>query len=154
MNRIKKSCGGFTIIELLIAVSAFSVMMLLVGSMIVYGWQGWVRNNEIVSMQRNATIAMMMISKEIRNTTYDDITPGAGISFGISGQSFSESGNRMVSNDGSTVVDAGLVAGSFITRKLEGVNAAGKTNQWVEINFTLAATTESVPYTIEVSPRN
>lgn len=92
MNRINKSRGGFTIMELLMATLAFSVMMLVVGSMLVYGWRGWKRNTEHVGMQRNATIAMMMISKEIRNTTYADISDGAGISLGASGVSFPSRG--------------------------------------------------------------
>ena len=154
MNRIKKSCDGFTIMELLMAALAFSIMMLVVASMLVYAWQGWKRNTEIVNMQRNATIALMMISKEIRNATYDEITAGSGISFAGSGESFSASGNRIVSNDGTVVVDAGLVSGSFITRKLQQANAAGVFKQWVEVNFTLETTTANEPYTVEVSPRN
>lgn len=154
MNGKNKSRGGFTLVEMMVAALAFGIMMLVVGSMLYYAWLAWKRNNEVVAMQRNATIAMMMLSKEIRNSTYSAITPGAGISFSDSGASFTESGNRIVLNDGTIVVDDGLVTGSFITRKLEEEDAAGTTNQWVEVNFTLETTIETVPYTINVSPRN
>lgn len=160
MNRTKKSSGGFTIIEMMIATVAFAVMILIVGSMLIYGWRGWVRNNDRVDMQRNASLAMRIIAREVRNSTYDSITDGAGISFSDSGAAFTESGNQIVSKDGTVVVTEGLVSGSFITRKRQALNAAGKTNQWVDINFTLQTTTpsgqslESVPYAVEASPRN
>ena len=155
MDRTKKSKLGFTLVELMMAMLAFSILSLAVGSMLVYGWQGWKRNNDLVAMQRDASLAMMMISKEIRNAQYDEITDGLGLSFS-NGVSFSESGNSMVHNGGMTVVNGWLTAGSFVTRKMEELNADTdfKTNQWVEVDFTLATTTETEPYSIKVSLRN
>jgi len=154
MDRTKQSKCGFTLVELMVAALAFSILSLAVGSMLVYGWQGWKRNNDLVAMQRDASLAMMMISKEIRNAQYDEIVEGAGISFNGSGASFTESGNSIVHSDGMRVVNGWLVPGTFITRRSEVVGTGYETNQWVEVGFDLATTTETKSYTIKVSPRN
>jgi len=156
MGKIKKSRLGFTIIELMMTTLVFAVLVLAVGSMLIYGWQGWKRTSEWVRMQRDASLAILMISKEIRNATYDTITEGSGISFVDSGFTFSESGKNIIRNDGVTVVGGWLTPGTFVTRKLEVVNAstAYQTNQWIEVEFTLHTTTETEPYSIKVSPRN
>lgn len=154
MNTKKNAKLGFTLVELMMASLAFSMLALAVGSMLVFGWQGWKRSNDVVGMQRDATLAMMMISKEIRNATYDQIIDGPGISFGGSGASFSESGNQIVRNDGMVIVDGWLQPGSFITTRQLEEDAAGQTNRWVEVAFTLKTTIETEPYSIKVSPRN
>ncbi len=154
MNRTKNSKLGFALVELMVAALAFSILALAVGSMLVFGWQGWKRSNDLVGMQRDATLAMMMISKEIRNATFDEISDGSGISFSGSGVSFSESGNRIVHNDGMVVVDGWLQPSSFVTTKQSKEDAAGQTNKWVEVIFTLVTTTETESYAIKVSPRN
>ena len=156
MNKTRKSRNGFTLVELMVATLAFSILVLAVGSMLVFGWMGWKRNNDLVNMQRDASLAMMMISKEIRNASYDEIIEGSGISFTGSGISFAESGNDIVHSGGMTVVDGWLDTGSFRSRKVEfsGSPAGFKTNQWVEVAFTLATATETESYLIKVSPRN
>jgi len=156
MDRIKKSRLGFTLVELMVAALAFSLLAVAVGSMLVFGWQGWKRSNDLVGMQRDATLAMMMISKEIRNAAYDEITDGSGVSFGGSGISFSESGNQIIRDDGMVVVNGWLSPGTFRARKVEVVSADTeyKTNQWVEVDFTLETTTETESYSIKIAPRN
>ena len=156
MDRIKKSRLGFTLIELMVATLAFAILVLAVGSMLVYGWLGWKRNSEWVRMQRDASLTILMISKEIRNATYDKITEGSGISFIDSGIVFSESGNNIIRNDGVPMVTGWLTPGTFVTRKLEVANAGTEyqTNQWVEVDFTLQTSIEAESYSIKVSPRN
>lgn len=156
MKRKNINKQGFTIIELLIATLAFSILMLAVGSMLVFGWQGWYRYSDSVSMQGDAALATQMIAKEIRNASYVDISDGAGISFANSGISFSESGNNLVRSDGMIVVNGWLVPGTFVTRKLELATSQTrfKTNQWVEVGFSLRTTTQREAYSIQVSPRN
>lgn len=154
MDRIKKSRLGFTLVELMVAALAFSVLALAVGSMLVFGWRGWKRNNDLVSMQRDATLTITAISKEIRNATFEEITDGAGISFSGSGISFNESGNKLMRGNSLAVVNGWLVPSTFITRKQQKVNAAGETKEWVDVNFSLQTSTETESYSIEVSPRN
>ena len=155
MNGIKKSCRGFSLVELMVAALAFSILVLLTGSMLIFGWRGWKQANENVNMQQDASLAMTMISKEIRNATSGEITVAAGvISFGGSGASFTESGNDLVLDDGMKVIRGCLDTGTFKTRKDQGTDAEGKTNQWVQVDFDLTTTTQTESYSIKVSPRN
>ena len=160
MYKINKSKRGFTMVELMMATVAFAALSLAVGSMLVYGWMGWRRANDWIEMQRSASLSMMTISKEVRNTRHDLITEGAGLALTRmdgSAVTFSDSGSSIVrSTDGFKLVDGWLVPGSFKTYKYEEVGNATqfKTNQWVEIDFTLATSTETEAYTIKVSPRN
>jgi prepilin-type N-terminal cleavage/methylation domain-containing protein len=157
MKKTGNSKQGFTLIEIMMAAVAFALLVVAVGSMLVFGYQGWRRNNDLVNMQRDASLTMMMIAKEVRNATYDDITDGAGISFAGSGIVFDESGRDIVhSGTGIAVVNDRLVPGSFKTRKREVVSSVTgyKTNHWVEVEFTLATTTETETFASKVSPRN
>ena len=78
----KKRCAGFTLVELMMAMLAMSVLLLATGAMLVYSWLGWRRNMESVSMQRDAVIAMETIGREIRNSNISDISGDtAGIYF-------------------------------------------------------------------------
>jgi prepilin-type N-terminal cleavage/methylation domain-containing protein len=157
MTRIGRSKKGFTLIEVMVAAVAFSLLVVAVGSMLVFGYRGWRRNNDLVNMQRDASLTLMMIAREIRNGTYDDVTVGSGISFAGSGISFTESGDDIIhSGSGMAVVNGWLVPGSLKSRKQEIANGATdfKTNQWVEVEFALATTTETESYSIKASPRN
>lgn len=83
--KIKNQSSGFTIVELMVSMLAFSVMVLVVGSMLFYGWLGWRRNTESVNMQRDALIAMNTIAREIRNSTISEVSgDSAGIYFAAS----------------------------------------------------------------------
>lgn len=80
--KTKKQCKGFTLVELMVSMLAFAVMVLAVGSMLFYGWLGWRRNTESVSMQRDALIAMNVIAREIRNSSINEVSgDAAGIYF-------------------------------------------------------------------------
>lgn len=145
---------GFTIMELMVAMIAFSVMVLTVGIILVFSWKSWVNYRDQLAMQRDASLAMLMISKEIRNATYDDITDGTSISFAGSGFSFTPSGNDLLRSDGMKVVDGWLSENSFISRKLQDQDEKGETNNWVQVSFTLETSTDTENYSIEVMPRN
>lgn len=73
-NKIPKA--GFSLIELMMAMLATSILVLAVGSMLVYGWMGWKRNNDSVAMQRDVSLAMRIIAREIRRTPMTGITVG------------------------------------------------------------------------------
>ena len=71
-----KSSSGFTIFEVLVAMLATSILILIVGLMLYVGWLGWRRNSESVNMQRDASLAMRIMAREIRRTPIDEITIG------------------------------------------------------------------------------
>lgn len=68
MKRANEMKKGFTITELMLGVIAFSVMSTAVGSVLVSTWQNWVHNRESIAMQRDATLTMHVMAREIRRT--------------------------------------------------------------------------------------
>lgn len=65
---------GFSLIELMVAMVAFSVLTLVVGTLIVYSWMGWRDHTESVNMQRDAMIAMRIMAKEIRSSNISEVS--------------------------------------------------------------------------------
>lgn len=76
---IKRSREGFTIVELMIGMLAAAIFALAVGSVLFYAWLGWKRNTVSLEMQRDTTLAMRVIAKEIRRTPLQDISPGSSL---------------------------------------------------------------------------
>ena len=73
-----ESKSGFTLVELMVVALAFSILALATGSMLVFGWQGWKRMNDSVDMQRDASLAMRVMAREVRKSTIANITVGSG----------------------------------------------------------------------------
>ena len=73
------SKGGFGVMELLVAMLATSLLVLAVGSMMVFAWKGWVQSAASVEMQRDVSLAMRTIATEIRRTPMANITDGASL---------------------------------------------------------------------------
>ena len=67
----KKRMFGFTIIELMVSMLAFAILALATGSMLYFGWMGWKRNTESVSLQRDAMVAMRIVEHRLRNASLD-----------------------------------------------------------------------------------
>ncbi len=65
----KKYKSGFTLVELMMTAVAFSVLALATGSMLVFGWQGWKRMNDSLNMQRDASLAMHVMAREVRKSS-------------------------------------------------------------------------------------
>ncbi len=73
--------AGFTLVELIIALAAASILAITAGITVVYGYSGWRRNNAAVELQRDATLAMYRMSRAIREASAADVTtPLAGLS--------------------------------------------------------------------------
>jgi prepilin-type N-terminal cleavage/methylation domain-containing protein len=73
IRKFYKRCRGFTIIELMVAMVIGSILAITAGSMLYYIFLTWHRNTDEVELQRDATIAMNMISRAIRAATANDI---------------------------------------------------------------------------------
>lgn len=72
----KRASRGFTIIETMIVILASSILALVVGTMLAAGYAGWRYNNNALTMNRDASLAMEVIAREIRNSGIDDIKIG------------------------------------------------------------------------------
>ncbi len=87
---------------------AFSILALATGSMLVFGWQGWKRMNDSVDMQRDASLAMHVMAREVRKSSIGDITvgnnqlecvdpSGTNVSFTVSGGNLDMTKNSTLS---------------------------------------------------------
>jgi len=69
--------AGFTLVELIIALAAASILAITAGITVVYGYSGWRRNNAAVELQRDATLAMYRMSRAVREASAADVTTSA-----------------------------------------------------------------------------
>jgi Tfp pilus assembly protein PilW len=132
--------AGFTIMELMVGILAMAIIALAVGSMLVYGWNGWRRNMESIEMQRNAMVAMHVLEQRIRNAAMDDIG-----GFGSQTLTFTDDPNFSASE---------FSEGSFV--KLEAFTADTNDLGGVEVDVTLSTVSgaDENEYSITVYPRN
>ena len=73
----KNKKSGFSLIEVMLAATAFGILAVAVGFTLYFGWLGWRINRESVAMQRNASLVMRMIEKEVQHSEPGDL-PGSG----------------------------------------------------------------------------
>lgn len=94
--KIYFSKKGFTLVETMAAMLAGVVLALTAGAMLVFGHAAWVDHTDSVKMQNDASLAMLVIGREIRESGLTDITyPTNGLAF---------AGNAVRSNATSIVV--------------------------------------------------
>lgn len=147
---VRKKTDGFSIVELMVAMLATSILALAVGSMLVFGWISWKRNNDSVNMQRDASLAFSMMAKEIRMSNISDVTVGSSLE---------------CSNDHGTIgfVRNGghldmLVDGVFRMRlvrdRVAFFNTAKTTGGLVSITLNVDAGTDLNDNTLEIATRN
>jgi prepilin-type N-terminal cleavage/methylation domain-containing protein len=65
----KASRRGFSLVELMAATLAGSVLALTVGAMLCFGYASWQRNTIAVDLQRDATIASLTMTHYVRQAT-------------------------------------------------------------------------------------
>jgi prepilin-type N-terminal cleavage/methylation domain-containing protein len=71
--------AGFTMVELMVALAAASILAITAGTTLVYSYSGWYRNNAALELQRDATLAMYRLSRAVRGASAADVTtPLAG----------------------------------------------------------------------------
>lgn len=143
MNARKKS-DGFTIIELMVSMIAFSILALAVGSMLYYGWLGWRRNTDYVAMQRDAMIAMRVVEHRIRNASLDATSPLA-VSWSASQLTFASEDDFSSSE---VALNSWVVLDSFNIQP-DGVGG-------IDIGFVLSTASgkDGNSYEMTVYPRN
>lgn len=153
--RARNKTGGFSIIELMLGVIAMAVLVLAIGSMLVFGWRGWRHGNEIVNMQRDASLALRVIAKEIRMSNFSAITDGNPLICPTASgtATFTWSGGNLDISGSSPMR---LVQGwttYFNSEKMEDASG-GVTSQWVRIALNLNTGVDQINNTLDVYPRN
>lgn len=68
---------GFTLVEMMVAIIAGAVLALTVGIILVSAYVSWVHNTDSVKMQNDASLAFMVIGREVRESSLSDITISA-----------------------------------------------------------------------------
>jgi prepilin-type N-terminal cleavage/methylation domain-containing protein len=159
---------GFSLVELMLATIAFGILAVSVGTLLYFGWLGWRINKESVAMQRDASLAMRMMAKEIRNSMIDEIDTSSGIRFNAitdppvrpAAITFAENGENLERNGSWAVINGWLVPGSFnATPQMDTYTIAGGrviTNWAVRIEFDLQSTggKETSSHAVVVKTRN
>jgi prepilin-type N-terminal cleavage/methylation domain-containing protein len=83
--------SGFTLVEMMVAMLAASVLAITFSAMLIATYRSWENNRDFVKMQNDASLAIALIGREIRKSNIEDIT--------INGVKFSEdpaaSGDRL-----------------------------------------------------------
>lgn len=148
--------SGFTVVELMVAMLATAILSLVAGLMLVYGWMGWHKNFSAVQMQRDTTLAMRVIAKEIRRTPIEKITDGTSLTcINTNGAyTFSTSGGDLnLEKDAGTPWPLVRDAGAAIRASKE-VDAKGNLTGSVTVVLTLDTGTDSCISTNIVYSRN
>lgn len=93
-----KECKkGFSLIEVLLGTAAFSLLALIIGTVLVLGWKSWSHNKAEVETQRGLTLSYAMLSREIRACSMTNIVISTDrISFQDNSTSVRREGDRLV----------------------------------------------------------
>lgn len=81
--------GGFTLVEVLIALLVGSIVMAAVMTSFQSQHNTYLAQDQVVEMQQNARVAMDMLVRDIRSAGYDPNKLGAGITAAGNGTEFS-----------------------------------------------------------------
>jgi prepilin-type N-terminal cleavage/methylation domain-containing protein len=68
LRRCKAEKPGFTVVELLAAMMAGSILALTVGIVLVHGFAAWRANCQTVDLQREGSLAMKALGRAIRES--------------------------------------------------------------------------------------
>lgn len=149
-NKALKS--GFGLVEMMVAALAASILALIVGSMLVSGWTGWKRYNDSVAMQRDSSLALRRIAKEIRRTPMANITVGSTLicinTNGTYKFSVNNSGDLNLENSGT---DFPLVRGMVASL---GFNTLSNSTRSVEVALNLSTGTDNSNNKMVIFTRN
>lgn len=70
---MKRKSFGFTLVEMLVAMLAGVVLALTASAMLVFSFTAWGNHTKSVKMQNDASLALLVIGREIRKSNADGI---------------------------------------------------------------------------------
>ena len=149
---INKKHSGFTLIELMISIIISSILALTAGIMIYYSYETWNKSKIAVELQRDATFAMDILSRNIRPSNHSDIqTSGSTITIGnksfylVGPRSLWHDPNNSVAGDENIIVDNKVTTLAFSKNDLL---------RSVEIYMVLEDGTETITLDNSIEYRN
>jgi len=115
---------GFTLVEVMVAIVSGAVLAITAGSMLCFTYLGWQRSNTAVAVQRDAAMAVELLSHSLRRAAAIDVTvtpsritiagPTATEEFSVNGSDFVYDPDVATSGDEETIIP-GRVA-RFVAR--------------------------------------
>ena len=67
--------AGLTLVELMIAISATAVLVLIVSMILTMTFSSWRNNNAYAEIRRDISYASSILSREIRESSFDGLNP-------------------------------------------------------------------------------
>jgi prepilin-type N-terminal cleavage/methylation domain-containing protein len=77
--RCLRRLRGFTLVEVLVAIVAASILVLTGGAMLYFSYLGWQRDTNAVDMQQDGSAAMLAITRYVRAAQPGGLTAGGGV---------------------------------------------------------------------------
>jgi Tfp pilus assembly protein PilW len=155
-----KICGkrnGFTLVELMVALVSGAVLAIIVSLILFMTYRSWRTDNEYARLRRDTALAVQLMAKEIRISSYNGITTNAN---SLICPTNAMHGRRTVFTRSPTTNNLtysinGIVQGPLITRGLSVFNPI-RTNNGVLLKLVLANTDGSIAITNQtfIYPRN
>lgn len=122
---------GFSLAEVMVALVSGSILALTAGSMLFYTYLGWRRSGQAVEIQRDASVAVALLSHSLRRTAAVNVTvagsritivrPTVTEEFSVSGQDLIHDPDTSTAGDEQTIIFGRVV--SFVpTAYTEGLS--------------------------------
>ena len=113
--KVNRHKNGFSLVELMVAVVASSIVILTAAAVLIMTFQSWRINNAYVEMRRNIALAVYLISRDVRESNTNNITILAGqlqFSPHLPARNhtvtYTKTGSALISSDFGTVIPGGV----------------------------------------------
>jgi Tfp pilus assembly protein PilW len=147
--------NGFTLVELMIAMISGAVLALIVALILFMTYREWRTDNEYARLRRDTALAVQLMAKEVRISSYNTITASANSLTCPINAMHTRQTVFTRSADTLTYSINGISQGQLITRGLSVFNPV-RTNNGVLLKLVLANTDGSIAITNQtfIYPRN
>jgi Tfp pilus assembly protein PilW len=147
MKMCKKKVG-FTLVELMIAMVSSAILALIVALILFMSYREWRADNEYARLRRDAAFAVQIMAKDIRNSSYSNITEAINNSLKLSINAVHSNSTAFARTSASNLTYSinGTSQGQLITKGLKVFNPQ-PTNNGVLLNLVLVNTDGDISIT-------
>jgi Tfp pilus assembly protein PilW len=139
---------GFTLVELMIAMVSSAILALIVALILFMSYREWRADNEYARLRRDAAFAVQIMAKDIRNSSYSNITEAINNSLKLSINAVHSNSTAFARTSASNLTYSinGTSQGQLITKGLKVFNPQKQTNG-VLLNLVLVNTDGDISIT-------
>lgn len=142
----KSKAAGLTLIELMLTVVASGIVFITVALILMMAFWTWRTNNAYADLRRNAALAAYMMTQDVRESSYDGLSGGAGlltVESAVTNQTstYTQIGETLIYTSGTDtllIIPEGVQNFSALKQN-DGVEL---TLELVNTNFTIAVTNQ------------